>query len=83
MVVDTPVPVPASKRPDVDDRRNGNDNGNDDVDAGDSSGGEEIENVHRWWTFCFKFFFFYFLRSRSPFVVQWLTGDEQLYRLLL
>ena len=47
MVVDTPVPVPASKRPDVDDRRNGNDNGNDDDDAGDSSGGEEIENVHR------------------------------------
>ena len=45
MVVDGPVPVPATKRPDVDDRRNGNDDV--DIDAGDSSGGEEIENVHR------------------------------------
>jgi hypothetical protein len=44
MVVDTPVQVPVTQpEPEVENRTNGN--GNDD---GGSSGGEEIENVHRY-----------------------------------
>jgi hypothetical protein len=51
MVVDTPVQVPVTQsEPEVENRTNGN--GNDD---GGSSGGEEIENVHRY-SIC-NFFF--------------------------